>query len=54
MFSVYVNDLPKITTLESFLFADDTTLSISGKDPNLLIETLNEELTKISDFFQGF
>ena len=48
-FILYINDFNKIASnLESILFADDTNLFISHKDPDFLISTLNCELSKLS------
>ena len=53
MFSIYINDLPEITSLKTFLFADDTTLSISGADLTSITNQLNLELQKIADYFKA-
>ena len=45
LFLIYINDLPNISNLfYSSLFADDSNLSLSGKDPKHLIELANSEL----------
>jgi retron-type reverse transcriptase len=46
LFLIYINDLPNISSLLSFLFADDTTLLSSNSDLNLLIEFVNQEFQK--------
>ena len=52
LFLIYVNDLPNASRVfNSILFADDTNLFHSGKDPIQLISTTNIELTKIADWF---
>ena len=53
-FILYINDLNKIASnLESILFADDTNLFISHKDPDFLISTLNCELSKLSKWYRA-
>ena len=48
-FILYINDLPKATSLaECLLFADDTTIFYSNSDPDHLASVMNSELTKIS------
>ena len=46
-FIIYVNDLYDASRLESILFADDTNLFHSEKDPVTLNNTLNSELDKL-------
>ena len=49
LFFIYVNDISHSSELISFiLFADDTNLLMSNKDPNTLMIQMNEELEKIS------
>ena len=49
LFIVYVNDLPIVSSLtQSLLFADDTSIICSRKDPNQLISIVTNELTKTS------
>ena len=46
---MHVNDLPTVSSLtQSVLFADDTSIFCSHKDPNQLISMVTNELTKIS------
>ena len=52
-FILYINDLNNATNLDSILFADDTNLFISHKDPDFLISTLNCELIKLSTWFRA-
>jgi len=48
LFLIYVNDLPKASpTLTSILFADDTTLCLSGSSYAELIGRLNVELERV-------
>lgn len=51
LFLCYINDLPNVSNLITpLIFADDTNLFITGKDPNTLITILNEELIKITEW----
>ena len=53
LFIIYINDLPNASNLlKTFLFADDTILFYSHKDPNQLIHVMNCELSKISEWFK--
>ena len=48
-FLLYINDLNNVSTLvELILFADDTNLFMSHKDPVYLAASLNSELNKLS------
>ena len=48
LFLVYINDLAHASSkIFSILFADDSNLFLSGKDPNELIKTMKEELIHI-------
>ena len=49
LFLIYINDLAAISpVLFPVLFADDTSVFISGKDSGSLISIMNTELTKLS------
>ena len=50
-FIIYVNDLCDASRLESILFADDTNLFVSEKDPVTMNNILNSELNKLSAWF---
>merc|ERR1711911_294611 len=51
-FLLYVNDLSAASSFFRFiLFADDTNLFASGKNPGDLLRGLNSELGKLSDWF---
>ena len=53
LFIIYINDLPNASNLlKTFLFADDTSLFYSHKDPNQLIRVMNCELSKISEWLK--
>ena len=54
LFLVYFNDLCNVSKVVDFiLFADDTNISFSHKDFNLLSETLNSELIKLTQWCQA-
>jgi hypothetical protein len=53
LFIIYINDLPKDSSLLNFLFADDTTLLSLHSDLNYLIESVNTEFQKIVHFFRA-
>lgn len=48
LFLLYINDLINVSeVLFSILFADDTNVFISGKNIDILVKTLNAELSKL-------
>ena len=50
LFLLYINDLCNVSKkLFSLLFADDSNIFLSGKDPYDLIRTMNEEMVKVVD-----
>jgi len=51
LFNLYINDLPKISNLQTILFADDSNFLLSNKNPETLKNQVNEELEKIKDYF---
>jgi hypothetical protein len=54
LFLIYINDIVHSSKLFKFtLFADDTSLYYSCKQPNKLEETINTELSKISDWLSA-
>ena len=53
LFLLYINDLPSSVSLKCVKFADDTNLLICNNDFTSLIQTLNEELEKVNDFFKA-
>lgn len=54
LFILYTNDLPdSLKHLKCILFADDTTLYVSSKNIKQLIDTMNAELTTLSDWFKA-
>ena len=47
LFLLFINDLPNVSKLfYTLLFADDATMSLSGRNPSLLIRLANNELHK--------
>ena len=44
LFLCYVNDMPISVQCKLLLYADDSALLVEGKDPNLIAETLSNEL----------
>jgi len=52
LFLIYINDLPNISALKTFLFADDATLLASHADPEELCRIINTELKKVTDYFR--
>ena len=50
LFLIYINELPAISNLLTILFADDTTLYLSGPNLQQLEKTVNAELQKISQW----
>ena len=51
LFIIYINDFSGVSDkLFYVLFADDTNVFLSGKDINILIDTIQFELTKLHDW----
>ena len=54
LFLLYINDLNNVSTVvELILFADDTNLFMSHKDPVYLATSLNSECNKLSAWFKA-
>ena len=54
LFLIYINDLCQVSNiLDMILFADDTNIFYSHKDPNFLNTIVNTELDKLSSWFQA-
>ena len=54
LFLLYINDIDNSSTLFNFiLFADDTSMYYSDKDFSNLIQKVNCELNKLSDWFKA-
>ena len=52
LFLIYINDFPNCSYLLALLFADDTTLYMSGPVLDELILNVNREFKKIVDYFR--
>ena len=51
LFLLYINDLSYVSSLLfSLLFADDSIMFLSGKNPNVLIDTMNAEIEKVLEW----
>ena len=51
LFLLYINDLSRVSSLLfSMLFADDSNMFLSGKNPDVLINTMNTEIEKILEW----
>ena len=54
LFLIYVNDLPQCSqSLNYILFADDTSVFISGKDLSSLVINMNMQLTSIATWMEA-
>ena len=54
LFLLYINDLASTSdVIFPILFADDTNIFISGNNINILIDRLNSELLKLSDWLKA-
>ena len=53
LFLIYINDLPKSSSLYASLFADDTKLVAEGPDFDQLVNYVNDEFQKINYFFRS-
>ena len=52
-FLIYINDLAKISTkLFTLMFADDTSIFISGSDLYMMEKTLNDEMKKVDTWLK--
>ena len=52
LFLIYINDMHLCTSLKLSLFADDTCLSLSHEDPQILQNCLNMELKNINNWLE--
>ena len=53
LFLIYINDLPLCSNLFALLFADNTTLLLADSNIDRLVERVNAEFKKVSDFFRS-
>ena len=53
LFLLYINDLSNASNIIfSILFADDSNMFLTGKDPNALIRTMNQEMKHVVDWLK--
>ena len=53
LFLIYINDLAHASSrIFSILFADDSNLFLTGKNPNELIQMMNTEISYVFDWLQ--
>ena len=52
LFLIHINDLPDCSNMLSILFADDTNLAYSDKDLPTLINKVNMEFRKVTQYFR--
>ena len=53
LFLLYINDLSNVSNiLDIILFADDTNIFFSHRDQNYLVETINNEMNKLTEWFK--
>ena len=53
LFLLYINDLAGVSSkIFSLLFADDSNVFMTGKDPNQLIRSMNNEISKVVDWLR--
>lgn len=53
LFLFLINYLPNASEFCTIIFADDTTLQMSGTDPQSLFNEANVELCKLADWFKA-
>ena len=52
-FTIYINDLPKISSFQTRLFADDACLIYSNKNSSEIQNNVNTELEKVNDWLKA-
>ena len=52
LFNIYVNDMITSVNCDLFLYADDSTLLVSGKNPAVIQNTLSIELNAIRGWLE--
>ena len=53
LFLLYINDLSRVSSvIFSLLFADDSNMFMSGRNPNTMIKSMNVEMVKIIEWLQ--
>ena len=54
LFLLYINDLANVSkVLFTILFADDSTLFISGDDPSDLVNAMNNEMIRVIEWLRA-
>lgn len=54
LFNIHVNDLPDIVNHSTInLYADDTPIYVTGRDPDILSHKLNEDLQKLAEWIEA-
>jgi len=54
LFILYIDEIPKVTNLTVYLFADDTVILASDDNIQRLEMTLNEEFKKVCSYFRSY
>jgi len=54
LFILYIDEIPKVTNLTVYLFADDTVILASDDNIRRLEQTINEEFKKICSYFRSY
>ena len=52
LFIVFVNDLPDCVMCKTVMYANDTTLLVRSSDPSCLRSSLNQNMSRIADWFR--
>ena len=52
VFSLYVNDLPKVSNFKTTLFADDTCLILANKNIDILEMMVDQEINKVDSWMR--
>ena len=52
LFSLYVNDLPKVSNFKTTLFADDTCLILANKTIDILEKMVDQEMKKVDSWMR--
>ena len=54
LFLIYINDIINVSpALLPILFADDTNIFLEGKNPNVITQRMNEELSKVIEWINA-
>ena len=54
LFIIYINDFHRSSDILSFiLFADDSNVFLSNKNPHTLVQIINSELTKLTQWIRA-